>query len=245
MPPRLRAVRTNTTEVEQAETVRHEVVGGSDGSRNQRVRLASRPVIAGSLELDVQVSDEGPDRWTEVPDLLASGPTDNHFVLNRTSGEILFGDGVNGNIPVAFAGDPGGNIVATQYRFGGGRRGNVPSGTITTLVTPVPGVEAGAVSNIEPAHSGRDEESLDDAKKRAPSSLRSRDRAVTAEDFEYLAGLASNVRRAKALPGIPSGIPRRPASRHRLRDRRTGRRSGHGHADALGRHAPGRVPVSG
>ena len=205
--PRLLAIRTNTTEVEQAETVRQEVVGGSDGSRNQRVRLASRPVISGSLVLKVQVSDDGPETWTEVPDLLGSGPTDNHYLLNRTSGEILFGDGVNGNIPVAFEGDPGGNIVAAEYRFGGGRRGNVPSGTITTLVTPVPGVDAGAVTNLEPAHSGRDEESLDDAEKRAPSSLRSRDRAVTAQDFEHLAALAGNVRRAKALPNFHPEFP--------------------------------------
>jgi predicted phage baseplate assembly protein len=206
-PPRLLAIRANTTEVEQAETIRDEVLGGSDGSRDQRFRLANRPVLEGSLKLEIQVSDEGPERWMEVPDLLGSGPTDDHFILNRTSGEIRLGDGVNGNIPVAYVGDPGGNVVAREYRFGGGRRGNVPSGTITTLATAVPGIDPAGVGNLLAAHSGRDEETLDEAKKRAPSSLRSRDRAVTAGDFEYLAAQAASIKRAKALPGFHPDFP--------------------------------------
>ena len=51
-----------------------------------------------------------------------------------------------------------------------------------------------------PADSGRDEETLDEAKKRAPHAIRSRYRAVTAEDFELLAMEASSIKRAKALP---------------------------------------------
>jgi predicted phage baseplate assembly protein len=206
-PPRLLAIRTNTIAVEQAETIRDEVLGGSDGSRNQRFRLANRPVLADTLELDIQTSAEGPERWTEVPDLFGSGPNDNHYTLNRTTGEIHTGDGVNGNVPVAFVGDPGGNVVASVYRFGGGRRGNVPAGAISTLVTPVPGIDQAQVANLQAAFSGREEETLDEAKKRAPSTLRSRDRAVTAGDFEYLAAQASSIKRAKALPGFHPEFP--------------------------------------
>jgi predicted phage baseplate assembly protein len=206
-PPLLLAVRTNTTAVEQAETIRDEVLGGSDGSRDQRFRLANRPVLAGSLQLEIQVSDDGPDPWAEQPDLFGSGPTDRHYTLNRTTGEIKTGDGVQGAVPVAYVGDPGGNVVARVYRFGGGRRGNVPARTITTLVTPVDGIDQGQVTNLEPANSGRDEETVDEAKKRAPSTLRSRDRAVTATDFEYLATQAANVKRAKALPGFNPAFP--------------------------------------
>jgi predicted phage baseplate assembly protein len=206
-PPRLLAIRMNTFGVEQAETIRDEVLGGSDGSRDQKFRLANRPVLANSLKLDIQVSDEGPEHWTEVPDFFGSGPTDNHYTLNRTTGEIRTGDGVNGNVPVAYIGDPGGNVVAREYRFGGGRRGNVVANTITTLVTPVPGLDPGTVTNLQPAHSGRDEETLEEAKKRAPSTLRSRDRAVTAGDFEYLASQAASIKRAKALPGFHPDFP--------------------------------------
>lgn len=209
-PPELFAVRTNTVAVEQAETIVDEILGGSDGSRDQVFRVGNRPVLAGSLELDIQVSDEGPDRWTEVPDLFGAGPADDVYVLNRTTGEIRTGDGIQGNVPVAFAGDPGGNVVARRYRFGGGRRGNVAAGAISTLVSSVPGIAQANVTNFDAAHSGRDEETLAEAKKRAPSTLRSRDRAVTAADFEYLATQAANIARAKALPGFHPEFPALP-----------------------------------
>ena len=48
----LLAIRTNTVAVEQAETIRDEVLGGSDGSRNQRFRLANSRCSNGSLQLE-------------------------------------------------------------------------------------------------------------------------------------------------------------------------------------------------
>lgn len=206
-PPELLAVRTNTVAVEQAETVQNEVLGGSDGSRNQTFQLANKPVLAGTLELQIQQSDDGPDTWTEVADFFGSGPTDMVYTLDRATGQIQTGDGVNGDIPVAYVANPGGNVVAVNYRFGGGTRGNVAAGAINTLVTPVDGIDPGEVGNLLAAGSGRDEETLDDAKKRAPRSLRSRCRAVTADDYEFLAQQAASVRRAKALPLFHPDFP--------------------------------------
>lgn len=198
--PEIIAVRMNTVAVEQAETIRDEVLGGSDGSRNQRFRLANKPVLKGTLELEIQQSDDGPERWTEVDDFFGSGPADLHYVLNRATGDVFTGDGSNGDIPVAYIKNAGANVVARLYRFGGGMRGNVPAGAISTLVTPVSGIDSSEVRNLAAAYSGRDEETLDQAKKRAPGTLKSRCRAVTADDFEYLAKEAANIRRAKALP---------------------------------------------
>ena len=207
-PPRLLAIRTNTVAVEQAETIRDEVLGGSDGSRYQRFRLANRPVVAGSLKLEIRVSDEGPEPWHETADLSRATATENAYELNRTTGEVRTGDGIHGNVPVAYAEEPGSNVVAREYRFGGGRRGNVANGAIATLVTAVDGIDQAGVGNLEPAHSGGDEEELEEAKRRAPSTLRSRQRAVTASDFEYLAQQAGNIKRAKALPGYHPDYPR-------------------------------------
>jgi predicted phage baseplate assembly protein len=49
---------------------------------------------------------------------------------------------------------------------------------------------------------GQDEESLDDAESRAPQAIRSQSRAVTADDFVYLAKQTpgTRIRRAQALP---------------------------------------------
>jgi predicted phage baseplate assembly protein len=198
-PPAVLAIRTNTVPVDQAETIRDEVLGGSDGSRNQRFQLGSTPVLKGSLRLEIQESDEGFQPWTEVRDFFGSGPRDTHFVLDRGTGTVLTGDGINGSIPVAYVLNPDANVVARVYRVGGGRRGNVGARQIKTLVTRIDGIDETAVGNLQPAAGGRDEETLDQARKRAPRVIRSRERAVTAEDYEYLATQVGNVRRAKAL----------------------------------------------
>src|SRR5205809_1668462 len=59
--------------------------------------------------------------------------------IDRNSGEIRFGDGVNGRIPVANVSNPGANVVASQYRFGGGKNGNVAAGALKTLLNSIPG----------------------------------------------------------------------------------------------------------
>ncbi len=196
--PRLLSVRTNTVPAQQAQSVFGEVLGGTGGQRAQVFQLGNAPVLAEGLRIRI---DEGlgENNWEARADLFGSGPTDHHLMLNRTSGEVVTGDGENGAIPVANAGNPDANVIA-DYRFGGGARGNVGAGRINRLLTPVAGVDGGKTTNPFAASGGRDEESLEDARKRARLSLRAHDRAVSSEDFELLARQAGNVRRAKALP---------------------------------------------
>jgi predicted phage baseplate assembly protein len=205
-PPKLLAIRTNTISVLQAETAQFEVLGGSNGRRDQVFRLANVPVLKGSLQLEIDQGN-GPELWTEVSDFFGSSPADLHYVLDRTSGEIRFGDGLNGAIPVANAANPDGNIVAREYRFGGGKKGNVPAKAIKTLSSSIDGVDDNRVGNLFSAISGRDEETLDEAKKRAPRTIKSRCRAVSVDDFEYLAMQASTIKRAKALPLFHPDFP--------------------------------------
>jgi predicted phage baseplate assembly protein len=197
--PSLLAIRTNTVSATQAETVNDEVLGGSDGSPNQVLPLQNSPVLAGTLQLEVNEGD-GFAVWTEVQDFFASGERDRHYVLDRTTGEVRFGDGTHGAIPVGNNAMPTSNIVARSYRFGGGARGNVAAGALETLVTSVEGIDDNGVTNLRAAAGGQDEESLESAKLRAPRAIRSRNRAVTAEDFEQLAVQAASIKRAKALP---------------------------------------------
>jgi predicted phage baseplate assembly protein len=104
--------------------------------------------------------------------------------------------------------NPEANIVAVEYRYGGGRKGNVAAGQLSNLPGGVAGVDTSKVSNLLPAAGGRDEETVKEAKQRAPQQLKNKDRAVTEEDFESLASLAPGVKRAKALalahPGFPN-----------------------------------------
>lgn len=196
--PKILAIRTNTTAVTQAETIEREPVGGSNGEMDQVLRLRYAPVIAGSLLLHVDEGD-GYQPWQEVVDLYGSGPEDPHFVLNRPTGEIRFGDGTHGRVPVANALNRH-NIRAVIYRVGGGKRGNLGAEKIAKLMDSVEGIRANAVMNLFEAGGGSDEETLDAAMKRAPHAMKSRERAVTAEDYEELALRSTNIARAKALP---------------------------------------------
>lgn len=205
-PPKLLAIRTNTVAVQQAETVQFEILGGSNGRRDQVLRLGNTPVLKGSLQLEVD-QGEGREPWQEVTDFFGSSSSAKHYVLDRSSGEIRFGDGRNGAIPVANAANPEGSIVAREYRFGGGKKGNAQAKAIKTLTTSIDGIDDNKIANLLAAHSGRDEETLDEAKKRAPRSIKSRCRAVTAEDFEHLAMQAATIKRAKALPLFHPDFP--------------------------------------
>jgi predicted phage baseplate assembly protein len=90
------------------------------------------------------------------------------------------------------------------YRHGGGHRGNVKANALTVLRTSIP--EVATVANPLPAQGGRDGGSLDLARQRAMQELRTRHRAVTVEDFEYLAMQASiRVGRAKCV--VEDGRP--------------------------------------
>jgi predicted phage baseplate assembly protein len=78
----------------------------------------------------------------------------------------------------------GATLRMVAYRTGGGRKGNVQQHTLRILKSAVPYVAR--VTNHRPASNGADAESLDEAVLRVPRMLRTRDRAVTPEDFETL-----------------------------------------------------------
>jgi uncharacterized phage protein gp47/JayE len=145
------------------------------------------------LEVD---EGQGFKPWQEVEDFFNSAADDRHYVLNRATGEITFGNGERGAIPVAGSN----NIVIRYYRYGGGARGNVGSGTINESVTNVSGIDS--VINYYAAEGGADEETEADTKARAPKEIKACNRAVTVQDFEFIARQTPGVRvrRAHALP---------------------------------------------
>jgi predicted phage baseplate assembly protein len=91
------------------------------------------------------------------------------------------------------------SIIAARYRTGGGSSGNVNPNTLTSLSRAIAYVDT--VTNPIAASGGSDRETVEEAKERAPYTIKSRDRAVTGEDFERLALRAStSLARAKCIP---------------------------------------------
>ncbi|HLI38342.1 MAG TPA: putative baseplate assembly protein [Streptosporangiaceae bacterium] len=178
-----------TCEAIHAEITRHEVLGESDGVPGQQFALTRSPVLAGAGAPVVETSSEdGWQEWTQVEHFAGSSATDRHFVLDAVSGLVLFGPAVReadgtfrqyGAVP-----DKGAQVRISRYATGGGAAGNVGERAIQTLKSSIPFVAA--VENRHPAHGGVDGETLDQAKARGPLLLRTRSRAVTAEDYEAL-----------------------------------------------------------
>lgn len=190
--PQIDFIRPNVVAAENLSTVREEFVDTSKGTPDQAFTLRFRPVIPQSLVLNVPEQDQTIVTWNLKPDFLASGPDDPDYVLNATTGEIRFGDGQHGRIPVA-----GSQIVATKYRYGGGAAGNIPANVATTLPPNTQGIDK--VTNERAAACGRDEQTLDDFKQAAPALLRHRNRAVSAADYAELARATGGIAKATAI----------------------------------------------
>ena len=199
--PEIDRVLTNVVSATAALTVFDEAVGSSDGTPSQVMTLRHTPVLAEpSLVLEVD-EGSGPRPWEQVADFYGAKPDGAVYTLNRTTGEITFGDGQRGRIPVAGQF----NVIAREYRYGGGRIGNVGAETITDLATPISEVDS--VTNYRPAEGGADEETLEETKLRGPQdALKTRNRAVTLEDFALLAAETPGalVARAHAYVARPS-----------------------------------------
>ncbi|MFC9467206.1 putative baseplate assembly protein [Streptomyces coelicoflavus] len=183
-----------TTGTVHAETVRDEALGESTGLPGQRLRLEHAPVVADDPPVLLQTAaDDGWQDWQVVPHFAGSRPDDHHITLDAATGEIAFGPAVreaDGTLRQYGTVAPKGAVIrALRYRTGGGRAGNVARGAVQVLRTSIPYVSE--VVNREAARGGVDGETVQEAKLRAPITLRAQERAVTLRDYEELARRAA------------------------------------------------------
>ncbi|WP_194814241.1 baseplate J/gp47 family protein [Nocardia sp. XZ_19_385] len=184
-----------------------EILGNGNGQPFQQFSLAHRPLYVpgggADAPLAVEVGTGTPTvwrPWTRVGDM----PAGAHEVYRAdpVTGDIMFGNfdektgEGHGSVP------PGGSLVrARTYRYvAGGSSGNIAAGGIATIAGANPAGITG-VSNLGPGLDGSDEEAVDETLRRAPEVLKTRDRAVTVEDYENLAKAATtDVVSARCLP---------------------------------------------
>lgn len=211
--PRLKTLvvetRGGTVGARHALTVADERLGYSNGRPGQVFQLQHAPVLEliEGEHLEVELKDGTREVWERVPNFSASKKEDWHYTLDYWNGVItlppapLQPDGSAyrfGRVP------PEGSVLRfTHYRHGGGSVGNVPVHSLTVLRSSIKFVKE--ATNWSTASGGSDIESLEAAKLRAPRQLGIRTRAVTADDYEYLA-LEKGVSRAYCLaPGAQPG----------------------------------------
>jgi hypothetical protein len=222
--PRIDHIALNTVEAEHRTTLKFEILGSGQGTPNEKFKFMNSPVLEGE-ELWVREKEAPPDdeiadlkalygterakylkddvgggkwvRWRGVESFYASGPRSRHYKIDRLSGEVFFGDGRKGM--VVPKGDQ--NVRTQLYRIGGGAKGNVGTHKIVQMQQSIAYVES--VTNYYAAQGGSDVEGIEELKLRGPHLIKSRDRAVTKEDFEWLGMQASaSIARTQCLPSM-------------------------------------------
>lgn len=194
-------VSTAKVAAKQWELSQDNVLGTTNGLANQLIELPEN-YSHNSLTLSI-----GGVPWERVQSLATSLPGDNHYIVDIGEDRlprVMFGNGINGAIPTANQ-----SITGTYYITEGSLGNEVPVQAISriesTLVLPQPASRV-TVRNISTPVAGAEIENIDSIRFNAPLSTKSVERAVTAEDFEYLAQRADGVGKASVVYDCGSEI---------------------------------------
>ena len=197
-------------------------LGDSEGVPGGRFELNARAGRLGRGAARARgLEDDGWQEWTQRPNFAASGPDDRHFVLDAATGAVELGPAVrlaDGTLRSYGAVPPKGAMLRVPLLSGRRWRSAATSRPAALLdpevLDPVRRAGREPARRRAAASTARTSRS---AKVRGPIVLRTRDRAVTAEDFEHIA--------REAAPEVA-----RVRARARRRRRRRGRRARAGRA---------------
>jgi predicted phage baseplate assembly protein len=211
-PPRLEEISVNAigvlADALHATIVTSEELGTSDGTAGQTFAVQHAPALRLGPGESLEVSDREHvvwERWTRRDSFVDTRPNEHVFVFDAAAGEVQLGPAIrvpggwhqHGAVP-----PKGATLRMSRYRHGGGLLGNVERGRLTILRKPIAGVAS--VTNPLPARGGTEVEPEPAARLRAAEELRTRYRAVTADDFETIALRASaRVARARCVKPAP------------------------------------------
>ncbi len=154
----------------------------SDGSKFQRFDGTDNNILEGSVKIYINGS-----QWYQVEffDEQDNGP---YYLVHYDENfrpTIIFGDDVRGRIP------PADSEIRIEYRYGGGERGNISVGyiqqTLNITSDEVPGSVPVDITNYTAAEGGESAEELDSIKLKLPLWTKAQNRAVSGEDYSFLA----------------------------------------------------------
>ena len=204
--PKLADIVMNTVDIIQRQTVRDEQHEVYAGTPYQSFRLLGKPVISCELWINeineitlseinsLKAENESavrmvyaPDgaleeawiRWEPRESLLGAG-SERVYELDCSTGQISFGNGVDGRIPAYISTAE----VSCDYTYGGGALGNLPAGALDGLIVGIPFVQN--MTNHCPTCGGSDGQTMETIRKIGTARLLHRGRAVTVRDFESL-----------------------------------------------------------
>lgn len=188
-PPRVDTVSVNAVQARHRREVSGETLQRTDGRTettahpNQTFEFDYWPVLNATVMVDGEP-------WERVDDFDGAAPDARVYVLDPATGTLQFGDDVAGGVP------PPGAVVQATYRYGGGTAGN--GHRTTTWQFEDDNYRNVVVRPLAPATGGSDAETVTDALERLRRELRTPYRAVTRDDYSYIARETPGVRVARA-----------------------------------------------
>ncbi len=205
--PLIRKIIPNAVEIIQKQTVLNEMFQAGLFEPDKQIVLANHPVLECELWVNEfsdiskaelsELLENKPDlitvqynseqhiseawvKWERCASFIHSTDDSRHYMLDGNTGKITFGNGKNGKVP-----SPGKEAnIRVDYSFGGGKRGNLPEGSIEGLIVGIPYIDR--VTNLDMTCGGSDRHDLKTLERVGPKKLRHRGRAVTASDFESI-----------------------------------------------------------
>lgn len=173
------------------------VLDRSNGRAEQTFRIKEAPLVMDATRVSVTAKTEA-ENWALALDWDQASPDEPTAVLEPVSGELRFGNGRAGLVPVA------GAAISITSRSGGGAAGNVDAGN---LVQWAPGSGSSSVTLAQPfaARGGAPAETIADLQARLMTRLARPTRAVSLLDIEQL---------ARETPGVPVGRVRAIPAHH-------------------------------
>jgi hypothetical protein len=197
----------NAVEV-TAQTVVHDaLLGIGDGRPDQAFGLSGAPVDPASLTIEVWPAAQPgaggqappPATWRQADNFGVAQRDDQVYTLDAAAGIVQFGDGIRGaRVP------DGAAVYAREYSYGGGADGNLAPGSIKQLAN----ANGMLVRHEWQTAGGVEAETVAAAERRIPAYLANRERAVTSEDFSWVARNVpgAEVARAEVVAGLMPGI---------------------------------------
>lgn len=166
------------------DAVTSRILGLADGFPHQRFRAETKDAKIIYDDFTLWVFDSPSfaraTEWQKAENLYNSSPFDRHYTLDSESGEIRFGDGINGAMPK-------GVVMVVSLALTHGAGGHIAARQLNGLSCETRWL---AVTQPEAACGGREKESAAEAAMRAKEKP---ERAVTAEDYEKL---------VRSVPGL-------------------------------------------
>ena len=171
-----------TVKCKQGQQISNEVLGTSNGKKNQIFNLSYYPVDLSSIKLEVKYDASSEwIPWEPVKNFIDSNYASKHYqpyALDTDIVQIKFGDGNLGAIPPQYA-----NGIRCSYVYGGGVVGNVRANTITVVSSNLPQISS-TFNPDEPFIKGSEKESLGEIRINAPAYQLTRWGALTLKDFD-------------------------------------------------------------